>query len=86
MNNRIEEGATEERIREVIKSVLGIKDADFSDTLSPQNCLTWDSMQHMILIVALEGEFNIRFSVTEMAEMINVALIKDAIKKRLKQG
>ena len=43
---------------------------------------TWDSLNHMNLIVALEEEFDVTFDEEEINEMISLELIELILKQK----
>jgi acyl carrier protein len=56
----------DERLRELAATVLGI-DADLlTDSSSPETLGDWTSILHLSLIAAVEEEFSIRFSLSEI--------------------
>ena len=64
--------------------VFSIDVASIEDDASPDNITNWDSLNHMNFVVALEEEFDIRFTDEEIAEMLNLALIEYTIKQKLR--
>lgn len=75
MKNKIEE-----RIKEIMSVVFKIPAHEINDIASPDSIESWDSLNHMNLIVALEEEFEIEFTDDEILEMMNFILIKEIIK------
>ncbi len=71
----------ENRIKEVVASVLNIDVDSIDDTTSPDTVVGWDSLKQMNLIVALEEEFEISFSDDNVADMLNFKLIKLIVKE-----
>lgn len=69
----------EDRIKNVMAAVFEVPVDEITDELSPDNVKSWDSLKHMNLVVALEEEFEITFSDVEIAEMMNLPLIKQII-------
>ena len=50
---------------------------------SPDTVDGWDSLQHLNLILALEEEFGISFSESQMIEMLSVGLIVEIVAESL---
>ena len=73
----------EDRIKEIIATVLDISPNAVKDTTSTDTLEVWDSMKHMDLIVALEEEFEIEFDDQEVIEMTDYATIKNAIMSKV---
>jgi acyl carrier protein len=67
-----------ERIKEVIKSTFELEDVP--DSISQNNCTTWDSMHHLMLVVALETEFGISFEPEDISYMSSLDAIETKIK------
>ena len=53
-----------------------------NENSSPDNIDNWDSLRHMMLISALEEEFDIQFSDQEMLELLNYKLIKHILTEK----
>ncbi len=71
----------ENRIKKVMSEVLGIDEASISDSTSPENVESWDSLKQMNIIVALEEEFDIEFNDEDIIEMLNFKLINEIVKE-----
>lgn len=63
------------RVRNVVSSVLGVPAERVHDDTSPDTVPTWDSMQHLQLVLALEQEFDMQFPVEEIEAMQRVGVI-----------
>jgi acyl carrier protein len=68
-----------------IASALGISLDEVSDAMSREDCPKWDSLQHFVLILAVEQEFGVRFSSERIPELTAVSAIRGEI-NRLKAG
>jgi acyl carrier protein len=75
----------ENRIKNVMSAVFDIPFEKINDESSPDNIMSWDSLKHMQLVVALEEEFRIVFEDEEIIEMLNYSSIKQNIAKKVKQ-
>ena len=71
------------KIKKIISIVFEIELNKINDNSSPDNIENWDSLRHMMLIDALEDEFDIQFSDDEMTELINYKLIKFTISDKI---
>lgn len=60
----------EEKIIEILKEVLEIDDV--TGETSQENCPVWDSLHHLNIAVALEGEFGLDLEPEEIARMKSV--------------
>lgn len=63
---------TKEKIQDIIRMVMGDDSIIADDVLSAKDVENWDSMNHINLIVAIETEFEIRFSNEAISELENV--------------
>tara|TARA_B110000263_G_C15155206_1_gene439776 strand:+ start:586 stop:819 length:234 start_codon:yes stop_codon:yes gene_type:complete len=66
---------TKDRIINVMSSVFSVSIDDIDDTTSPDTLESWDSVNHMHLIIALEEEFLVKLNDEDIIEMINYKLI-----------
>ncbi|HWO89854.1 MAG TPA: acyl carrier protein [Gemmatimonadales bacterium] len=69
------------RLRDVMAAALEIAPERITDDASPSTIETWDSVQHIRLVLALEGEFGIRFSADEIAELTSVRAIEERLRR-----
>lgn len=67
----------EEKVVEILRQVLGV--ADLDATCSQDNCLQWDSLHHLNLVVELEDAFGVSFEPEEIARMKSVEAIKQLL-------
>jgi len=74
----------ENRIKKVIADVLLIEVDQIDDNLSPETIESWDSMNQMNIVVALEEEFDIQISDEDIIEMLNLKLINSIISEYIK--
>lgn len=63
------------RVQQVVSDVLQIPLAEVTPQTSPDTVETWDSIQHLNLVLALEQEFGVEFSPEEIEELLSVELI-----------
>jgi acyl carrier protein len=66
-----------------VSAVLGVPVANIDDHTSPDTVPTWDSMQHLQLVLALEQEFSVAFEVEEIEAMQRVGVIVSLLEQRL---
>ena len=71
-----------QRIKQVMSSVFGIDLINIGDDAAPGVIKKWDSLGHMNLIVALEDEFEIRFTDDEMADILDFKTICFLLKSK----
>ena len=68
-------GDVEVRIQAVISDVFGLDPEEIGAATSKETIPTWDSLQHLIVILALEEEFDIHFSDDETASLVTFPVI-----------
>jgi acyl carrier protein len=66
-----------------VSAVLGVPAENIDDRTSPDTVPTWDSMQHLQLVLALEQEFGLAFEVEEIEAMQRVGVIVSLLEQRL---
>lgn len=73
----------EKKLKNVMSIVFELKSNEINDDSSPENIENWDSLKHMMLIGAIEDEFDIQFTNDEMLELLNYKLIKLILTEKL---
>ena len=73
----------EKKIKLIMSKVFKISLDSIKEDSSPDNIESWDSLNHMNLIVVLEEEFDFQFTDSEIIELVNFSLIKAVIKEKL---
>ena len=69
-----------EKLYKVIAKILDVPISEINDESSPETIENWDSFHGLALIDALEMEFNIQFSISEITDVKTVADIKKHLK------
>lgn len=77
------ENGMNKRIKDVMSAVFDMPPEAINEASSPDTIGAWDSMRHLNLILAIEEEFNIRFSDEQTAQMLNYRLIVELVKEAL---
>ncbi len=72
-------GTEQERFRESVAAVLGISADDVKDDVSPENTDSWDSLNQINLIGALEQEFGVTLPIDSLEAVSSVAALKDLL-------
>ena len=71
------------RVEEIFREELELNDLVFSDETTADDVEEWDSLSHIQLIVAIEKEFNLKFSSREIMSWANVGEMIDCIQKKI---
>jgi len=77
-------GATLDEVRRIAADVFG-KDVNLlgADS-SPEQVETWDSVQHLTLVLALEVKYGIEFGPEEMERMKTLGDIADLVASKIR--
>jgi len=71
----------EQRFRAVLESIFGPPGLKMEGDDGPQTFPDWDSVMHLNLILALEAEFGVRFSTTEIPTLTSIKKIRERLEK-----
>lgn len=63
--------------------VFMIDAGQIPDDVSQANFELWESLQHLMLMVAIENEFNTSFDPEEIVNMTSLELIENYLAKKL---
>lgn len=61
-----------EQLQEIFRDIFDDKSIEIFDEMTAKDLEDWDSLMHMNLIVAMEEEFSIKFTMTEMLDVKKV--------------
>ena len=64
----------------IVAKVFSINESDVNDQSSPESIESWDSFNGLILVDELENHFKIKFTISEITDVKNVADIKRHLK------
>ena len=64
----------------IISKVFSISESKISSESGPANIESWDSFNGLMLIDELENHFNVKFTISEIIDVKNVADIKRHLK------
>ncbi len=71
----------EQKLKTVVANILGITAEEVSDDLSPESNGNWDSLNHMNIITAVEKEFGVTMSMSDIQSIVDFASLKAVIEK-----
>lgn len=72
----------EEKVKEVLSSVLGIDTSQIDENASSETIEKWDSLRHMNLIVALEEELDTEIDDEDIPKMKSFSGIMAVLKQQ----
>ena len=67
-------------VKTIIAKVFSIPESEVNDESGPENIENWDSFNGLILVDELENHFKIKFTISEITDVKNVADIKRHLK------
>ncbi len=67
----------EDKLEEIFSCLFEIDTLE--DDMSPETVKNWDSLAHLTLVEELENAFDVKFSLDEIIEMLNVRAIKEIL-------
>ena len=70
-----------ERLVEAFTTSLNIEASQVADTLEYNTIPQWDSVAHMVLVAALEKEFDVMLDMDDIIEMSSVKIAKEILAK-----
>jgi acyl carrier protein len=71
----------ESRLKKCFADSLGLQVDQIVDGLAYNSVKQWDSVAHMALVAALEGEFNVMLDTDEIIALSTVAVARDILRK-----
>ena len=72
-----------DKLYKVFRTVFEITNDSLNINTDQKSIEKWDSLNHILLIVELESEFEIKFNSGELAELDNMSALYNKIKERL---
>jgi acyl carrier protein len=73
-----------DRIKNIMSAIFNVDKNVINEDSSPETIETWDSLQHMNMIVALEEEFGITFNDDQVTSMLDFKSVSEAVSGNLK--
>jgi acyl carrier protein len=69
----------ETRVARVLADIFSVPVDEISAETSPETIMTWDSVQHLILVLALEEELGLSFEPEDVERMTSVTAILEVV-------
>ena len=73
------------KLRQIMADVFYINESEVDKSTSMETIESWDSLQHLNLILALEQSFGVRFSTKEIETLRSFEVILVTLEERLSQ-
>jgi acyl carrier protein len=74
-----------DRVRTLMADIFSVPADQLTAASSPDNIETWDSIQHLNLVMALEQEFGVQFSPEEIEQLLSVELAAALVEEKKKE-
>jgi acyl carrier protein len=69
-------------INGVIADVLGLPESEVNDLMTRQDVPSWDSLNHLRLITALEQECGVSFAMEEIVSIESIANLRHLVEQK----
>ena len=73
----------EQKLQKIFRETFNKPNLILKDDLDASQVDTWDSFNHINLIINVEEEFNIRFTTEEISQVENVGQFKKLIRNKI---
>lgn len=70
------------RLTEVFQETFGDPGLQIRDSMTAADVDDWDSLQHIVLVLAVEREFRIRLNPAEVGKLENVGRMVDLLQAK----
>jgi acyl carrier protein len=70
------------RVRTVVAEILGIDPASFGDDTRRDEFESWDSMNHLRLVTAVESTFGVRLTMEEIEALQSPRNLEDLVRAK----
>jgi acyl carrier protein len=80
MNAVVNDAALLARVEKAFRRTFGAR-LVFSPTMDRMNESRWTSLKHVEFIIALEGEFGVRFDGTDATDMVSIPAVCERLTK-----
>lgn len=70
-------------VQEIFRRVFDDDGLAITDATTAKDINEWDSMEHINLIVAMEGTFHVKFNIEEAGSLKNVGEMVDLIAAKM---
>ena len=75
-------GSMKDRLRIIIGNIFDIPIEEINEEISPNNCEKWDSLNQLVLLTAIEEEFEVEFSYEEVLKIADFKSIIDILEDK----
>jgi acyl carrier protein len=72
-----------EQLRTLAADVLRVPRSQVDESSTPEQIESWDSIQHVSLVVAIEQQFGLEFDPDEISQMESIGRIRDIVSRKV---
>jgi len=72
----------EERLKQIFSDVFKIDSKRLENDISYKEIDDWDSLRHLVLLMAIEKEFNVKFETGVIPKLTSLKIILLELEKR----
>jgi len=72
----------EKKLLDVFRTILNQPNLELRDDTTARDVPGWDSFNHINLIIAIETEFNVRFTTDEVVALQNVGAVRELLRRK----
>lgn len=73
----------ESQLKQIMADVLELSPNSIGESTSRDRVASWDSLNHIQLVLALEQEFQVSFEISEIEAMLSYADIRQVLTSKL---
>ena len=73
----------EDQVKQIMADVLDLEPESITESTAKDNTASWDSLNQINLVIALEQEFGVSFDVGEIESMLSFEDIIDILGRKL---
>ena len=77
--------STHEKLKSLFADVFQVPPESLTPQSSSDSIPTWDSLQHLNMVLALEQEFGVQFTPEEIEQMLSLELVADLVNEKFSQ-
>jgi acyl carrier protein len=71
------------QVKQIMADVLGVSPEAVGEATRQNHIASWDSLNHIRLVLALEQEFQVTFEIDEIESMVSYADIERVIRRKV---
>jgi acyl carrier protein len=75
--------SVEARMQSIVADIFAIPEERITIDSSPDTIETWDSLQHLNLVLAVEQDFGVQFGPEEMEKLTTVSAFVETVQAKL---